>query len=70
MKKFLIVALGATLFPLSAYSAEYDDTVTFSASAVCAELTGTQNPTKSSDKSWGNYLKCVQVMHYFNTKYN
>ena len=40
-----------------------------SASAVCAELTGTQNPTKSSDVDWQNYLTCVQAMHYFNTKY-
>ena len=67
MKKFLIATLA--LFPLSAYSAPYDDTVTFSASAVCAELTGTQNPTTSSDENWKNYLQCVQVMHYFNTKY-
>ena len=67
MKNFMIATLA--LFPLSVSAAPYDDTVTFSASAVCAELTNTQNPTKSSDADWQNYLTCVQAMHYFNTKY-
>jgi len=67
MKNFMIATLA--LFPLSVSAAPYDDTVTFSASAVCAELTGTQNPTSSNDEDWQDYLKCVQVMHYFNTKY-
>ena len=67
MKNFLIATL--TLFPLSVHASTYDDTVTFSASAVCAELTDTQNPTTSSDENWKDYLNCVQVMHYFNTKY-
>ena len=67
MKNFLIATLA--LFPLSAYSAPYDDTVTFSASAACAELTGTQDPTNSTDEQWSNYLKCIQVLNYFDTKY-
>lgn len=67
MKRFLIATFA--LFPLSVSAAQYDDTVTFSASAVCAELTGTQQPSKATDKQWKNYLNCIQVLHYFNTKY-
>lgn len=67
MKRFLIATFA--LFPLNATAAQYDDTVTFSASAVCAELTGTQQPSKSTDKQWKNYLNCIQVLYYFNTKY-
>jgi len=61
-----VIALSST----PALAVPYDDTVTFSASAVCAELTGTQDPTNSSDEQWSNYLKCIQVLNYFNTKYN
>jgi len=68
IKPFL-TAIAIAVSPASALAAQYDDTVTFSASAVCAELTGTQNPSEASDAQWSNYLKCVQVMHYFDTKY-
>ena len=60
---------GPPSMAVAVVATPYDDTVTFSASAVCAELTGTQNPTTSNDDDWKNYLHCVQVMHYFNTKY-
>lgn len=70
MKKILLVALSAALFPLSVSAKSYDDdTVTFSASAVCSELTGVKYPSESTDKEWNSYLKCIQVLHYFNTKY-
>jgi hypothetical protein len=68
IKSILTTAVIA-MTSVPAIAAPYDDTVTFSASAACAELTGTQNPTKSSDESWSNYLKCIQVLNYFNTKY-
>ena len=68
MKSLLFAAL--TFFPMSVSATPYDDTVTFSASAACAELTGTQDPTNSSDEKWSNYLKCIRVLNYFNTKYN
>jgi len=67
MKKFLIATLA--LFPLNASATPYDDTVTFSASAVCSELTGVQYPSETNDLQWSNYLKCIQVLHYFNSKY-
>jgi hypothetical protein len=67
MKNFLIATLA--LFPMSVSATPYDDTVTFSASAACAELTGTKSPTNSTDEQWSNYLKCIQVLNYFNTKY-
>jgi len=67
MKKFLIATLA--LFPLSASATPYDDTVTFSASLVCSELTGVKYPSETSDLQWSNYLKCIQVLHYFNSKY-
>lgn len=67
MKKFLIATL--TFFPLNASAIPYDDTVTFSASAVCSELTGVKYPSETNDLQWSNYLKCIQVLHYFNTKY-
>jgi len=67
MKNFLIATF--TLFPMSAFAVPYDDTVTFSASAACAELTGVKYPSEASDKDWQNYLKCIQVLHYFNNKY-
>jgi hypothetical protein len=69
MIKSILAAGAVALVSTPALAAPYDDTVTFSASAVCAELTGTQNPTTSNDDDWKNYLHCVQVMHYFNTKY-
>ena len=68
MKKFLIATLA--LFPMSVSATPYDDTVTFSASAVCSELTGVKYPSKTNDKDWKSYLQCIEVMHYFNTKYN
>jgi hypothetical protein len=65
-----ILTAGVIAFASTpAFATAYDDTVTFSASAVCSELTGTQNPTESSDEDWKSYLQCVEVMHYFNTKY-
>ena len=67
MKRFLIATFA--LFPLGAYATPYDDTVTFSASAACAELTGTQDPTNSTDEQWNNYLKCIQVLNYFDARY-
>jgi len=68
MKNFLIATLA--FFPLSVSAAPYDDTVSFSASAVCAELVGVKEPSKATDTEWQGYLKCIEVMHYFNTKYN
>lgn len=70
MIKHILTATAIALSTTPALAVPYDDTVTFSASAACAELTGTQNPTTSSDKNWNNYLKCIQVLYYFNTKYN
>jgi hypothetical protein len=67
MKKLLIATLA--LFPLSASAVPYDDTVTFSASAACAELTGVKYPSEVSKEEWDNYLKCIQVLNYFDTKY-
>jgi len=67
MKKFLIATLA--LFPMSASAVPYDDTVTFSASAACSELTGVRYPSEASDQEWSNYLKCIQVLNYFDTKY-
>lgn len=67
MKNILIATLA--LFPLNAFAAPYDDTVTFSASAACSELTGVRYPSESTDEQWKNYLKCIQVLHYFNSKY-
>jgi len=66
--KPILTALVMASTPVVA--APYDDTVSFSASAVCAELVGVQEPSKASDAEWQGYLKCVEVMHYFNTKYN
>jgi len=68
MKKFLIATLA--LFPMSVSATPYDDTVTFSASAVCSELTGVKYPSKTNNEDWKSYLQCIEVMHYFNTKYN
>ena len=67
MKKFLIATFA--LFPLSASAIPYDDTVTFSASAACAELTGVKYPSEASEEEWSNYLKCLQVLNYFDVKY-
>ena len=67
MKNILIATLA--FFPLSASAIPYDDTVTFSASAACSELTGLKYPSEASDKEWSNYLKCIQVLNYFDTKY-
>ena len=66
-KNFLIASL--IFAPLGASASPYDDTVSFSASAVCSELTGVKYPSEASDKDWSNYLKCIEVLHYFNTKY-
>jgi hypothetical protein len=65
--KPILIALVMASTPVVA--APYDDTVTFSASAVCSELTGVKYPSKTNDKDWKSYLQCIQVMHYFNTKY-
>lgn len=67
MKKFLIASLA--LFPMSASAIPYDDTVTFSASAACSELTGVKYPSEASGEEWSNYLKCIQVLNYFDVKY-
>ena len=67
MIKPILIALVMASTPVVA--APYDDTVTFSASAVCSELTGVKYPSKTNDKDWKSYLQCIQVMHYFNTKY-
>lgn len=65
----LILASAFAMFPMSASAIPYDDTVTFSASAACSELTGVRYPSEASDKEWSNYLKCIQVLNYFDTKY-
>jgi len=67
MKNILIATL--VLLPLNAVAVPYDDTVTFSASSACSELTGVRYPSESTDKQWKDYLKCIQVLHYFNSKY-
>ena len=67
MKNILIALLA--LVPMSASAVPYDDTVTFSASSACSELTGVRYPTESSDKQWSDYLKCIQVLNYFDAKY-
>ena len=67
MIKPILIALVMASTPVVA--APYDDTVTFSASAVCSVLTGVKYPSKTNDKDWKSYLQCIQVMHYFNTKY-
>lgn len=66
-----ILTAGVIAFASApAFATAYDDTVSFSASTVCAELIGVREPSKASDAEWQSYLKCVEVMHYFNTKYN
>ncbi len=67
MKNILIATLA--LFPLSASAFPYDDTVTFSVSSACSELTGVRYPSESTDQEWKNYLKCVQVLNYLDVKY-
>jgi hypothetical protein len=69
MKNILIATIASTLLPLSVGATEYNDTVTFSASAVCSELTGLKYPSKASDAEWKTYLTCIETLHYFNTKY-
>jgi hypothetical protein len=70
IKPFLTAATIAMASSTPAFALPYDDTVTFSASAVCAELIGIEEASKATDAEWNNYLKCIEVMHYFNTKYN
>ena len=70
MIRSTLTAITILMASTPALAVPYDDTVTFSASAACAELTGTQDPTNSTDEQWSDYLKCIQVMNYFNTKYN
>ena len=67
MFRFIVATFA--LFPLSASAIPYDDTVTFSASAACAELTGVKYPSEASDKEWNDYLKCIQVLNYFDVRY-
>lgn len=67
MKNIFIATLA--LFPLNAVAAPYDDTVTFSASAACSEITGVRYPSESTDEQWKNYLKCIQVLNYLDVKY-
>lgn len=69
MIKPILTAIAITMATAPAFATAYDDTVTFSASAVCSELTGVKYPSKANDKEWKSYLKCIEVMHYFNTKY-
>jgi len=64
-----IVASTLALFPLSASALPYDDTVTFSASSACSELTGVRYPSESTGEQWNNYLKCIQVLNYLDVKY-
>ena len=68
MIKPVLTALVMASTPVTA--TPYNDIVSFSASAVCAELVGVKEASKASDSEWQGYLKCVEVMHYFNTKYN
>jgi len=68
MKKFIIIASMFLTTPVFA-ATTYDDTVTFSASAVCSELTGVKYPSETNDSDWQKYLTCIEAMHYFNTKY-
>ena len=63
-----IAAIAFSSAPVSAKT--YSDTVTFSASAVCSELTGVKYPSEAKDNDWESYLTCIQTLHYFNTKYN
>lgn len=67
----ILLATAITVVSAPVMASNYDnDVVTFSASSVCTELVGGfETPTKATDKQWANYLKCIEVMHYFNTKY-
>jgi len=67
--KPILAAIAVTMASAPAFAVPYDDTVTFSASAVCSELTGVEYPSEANDKDWKSYLKCIEVMHYFGTKY-
>ena len=70
MIKSILTAAAITMASSPVMAANYDsDVVTFSSSAVCSELVGFKTPTEATDAQWKNYLKCVEVMHYFNTKY-
>ena len=33
------------------------------------KLTGFKYPSEASDGEWSNYLKCIQVLNYFDVKY-
>jgi len=69
MIKPILTAAAIVMAAAPVSATPYDDTVTFSASLACSELTGVKYPSEVSDIQWNNYLKCIQVLHYFNTKY-
>jgi len=70
MIKSILSTAAVTLMASPVFALPYDDTVTFSASAACYELVGVKYPSEATDEQWKNYLKCIQVLNYFNTKYN
>ena len=69
MIKSILAAGAVALVSTPALATPYDDTVTFSASAVCSELTGVKYPSETNDADWEKYLTCIQALHYFDTKY-
>ena len=70
MIRSILTGAAVTMVSTPVFAAvPYDDTVTFSASAACSELVGVKYPSEATDQQWQDYLKCIQILNYFNTKY-
>ena len=68
MIKSILIATAITTAPTTTFGSS-DDIVSFSSSAVCAELVGVRYPSDVKDSDWQSYLTCIRTMHYFDTKY-
>lgn len=65
----LILGIVFTLSALPALATQ-DEYVEFNVNKACSELVGIPYASDNfSDEEWNNFLKCIQVMKYFDSRY-
>ena len=64
-----LLILASLVFTAPAF-AQTKETVSFNANKACAELVGIPYASDNfTDEEWVRFKQCLQVMHYFDSKY-
>lgn len=69
MKRILMIGMIVSLNTLPAFATQ-DEDVQFNANRACAEAVGIPYASDNfTDKEWKDFLKCMRLMKYFDSRY-